>query len=74
MRPDGPLRLSEQFNQVVELTVTARVGDETVFCTQRVLAGVWDDPDARKAVEAQLRYQLMVRILEKWTPKIHVRR
>jgi hypothetical protein len=69
-----PIALSGDFNQMVELTCKARVGREEVAVRQVCLAGVYRDPDARQAIEAQLRYQLMVAILEKWKPKIQVRR
>lgn len=73
MRPDGPLNLSDEFNQLVELTCTARVGGETIVAQVRCLRGVYNDPEARKAIEADLRMGLMRQILGKWTPKIHVR-
>lgn len=69
-----PITLSDDFNQMVELTCKARIGPQEVVVRQVCLAGVYRDADARKAIEAQLRYQLMVSILEKWKPKITVRR
>lgn len=74
MRLGGPLGLEDDFNQLVELTVSAEVGGETILCMTRCLAGVYDDPEARKALEAQLRSTLMHKILEKWKPVIKVRR
>lgn len=58
----------------VELTVEAQVGSERIVVKDMVLAPVYDDPDARRAVEANLRYKLMQSILDKWKPKIQVRR
>ena len=74
MRLSGPLDLEEQFNRPVDLTITAKVGTERLQVKQTVLQGVYDDPEARKAIEAELRYRLMVKILEKWTPVIKVNR
>lgn len=73
-RLSGPLGLEFDFNQVVELTVEAEVGGETIVCSTRCLAGVYQDQEARKAIEQQLRSTLMHKILEKWTPVINVRR
>jgi hypothetical protein len=58
----------------VELTIEAQVGSDRIVIKDMVLAPVYDDPDARKAIEAQLRYKLMQSILDKWKPKIQVRR
>lgn len=72
-RLSGPLEAEEGFNRVVELTVSATVGGEVIQCRQRVLAEVWNDPDARKAVEENMRFKLVMEILRKWTPVIKVR-
>lgn len=74
MRLSGPLALEEDFNQVVELTVSAKVGDQELQCRQVVLAGVYADPVAREAIEEALRQNLMMQILKKWKPVIKVRR
>lgn len=74
MRLSGPLGLEDDFNQLVELTVTAEVGGETITCMQHCLAGVYNDPEARKALEEALRQSLMMAILKKWKPVIKVRR
>lgn len=73
-RLSGPLGLEDDFNEVVELTVTAEVGGETIICSTHCLAGVYRDQEARKVIEQQLRSILMHKILEKWTPVIKVRR
>lgn len=72
-RLSGPLEAEEGFNRVVELTVSATVGGEAIQCQQRVLAEVWNDPDARKAIEENMRFKLVMEILRKWTPVIKVR-
>lgn len=74
MRLSGPLALEDEFNQVVELTVTAKVGDKELHCRQVVLAGVYADTVARKAIEEALRQSLMMEILKHWKPVIKVRR
>lgn len=73
-RLSGPLGLESDFNQVVELTVEADVGGEKIACMQHCLAGVYNDPEARKAIEQALRQALMMQILKKWSPVIKVRR
>lgn len=59
---------------MVELTCEARVGDERICASQVVMQAVYDDPDARQAVEAAVRYKLVAAILDRWKPKIQVRR
>ena len=63
-----------EFDRPVYLDITVRVGTERIQVSQTVLQGVYDDPEARKVIEAGLRYQLMVKILERWTPVIKVNR
>ena len=58
----------------MHLYCRATVGGQEVVVQQSVAEPVYDDPVARRAIEDHLRYRLMQKILEKWTPKIHVRR
>jgi hypothetical protein len=67
-----PIALSEEFNQLVTLTCEARVGSERIEVRENVLSGVYRDRNARQAIEAQIRYRLMIAILERWKPKITV--
>lgn len=66
--------MSLLFGDQVELVCTANVGDEKLFARQSIPAIVYDDPEARKVIEAALRQRLMLAVLEKWTPVIKVRR
>lgn len=56
----------------IELTVEARVGNETILLRKIVVQSVYDDPIAKSAIEQSLRVELMYKILEKWKPKIKV--
>jgi len=62
------------FSGQVHLSCKAVVGGRELVVQQSVAQPVYDDPDARRAVEHHMRYQLMMKILEHWTPKIRVRR
>lgn len=62
-----------EFRQV-ELTCECRINGERLYTTQVVLEMVYNDPVARKAVEEMIRQRLMMGILDKWKPKIQVRR
>lgn len=62
------------FTNMVELSCEATIGGETVYVRQLVHAIVYDDPEARKAVEQALRQQLMLGLLDDFKPKIRVRR
>lgn len=60
--------------QRVSLSCQAEVGGEVVTARMTVAQPVWDDPEARQAIERHIRLSLMEQILKKWTPKITVRR
>lgn len=64
----------DPFSERVQLSCTAIVAGEEVQVSMTVVGPVWDDPEPRKLIEQQLRRALMDKILEKWTPKIRVRR
>lgn len=68
-----PFQASDEFNRVVELTAEAEAGGRRFYVQQRVLAGVYADPVARKAIDHNLRAALLQKILEHWTPVIRVR-
>ena len=70
----NPLVAEEEFNQTVHLQIRARVAGTHLSVQKTVLQGVYNDPEARKAIEAELRYRFMVKILERWTPVIRVHR
>lgn len=58
----------------VRLSCKATVAGEELEVSLVVVQPVYDDPEARKLVEKQLRLALMDKILEKWAPVIRVRR
>lgn len=60
--------------QVVELVCRAQVGTEQVEARQAIPDIALDEPGVREAVEEALRYKLMAAILERWKPRIEVRR
>lgn len=64
----------DPFQGMVILSCKATVGGEVLTSQMAVSAAVWDDPEARKAIEANLRHNLMTRILDVWKPVIKVRR
>jgi hypothetical protein len=66
--------LPPEFNRQVRLTCTAKVGGERVSVQTYCLEAVYNEPDAKKAINTQVRRALMDKILEKWTPKITVER
>lgn len=59
---------------IVRLRCECRINGELLYAEQTVAAPVWDDPEARKAVEEMIRQRLMMAVLDKWKPKIQVRR
>jgi len=59
---------------MVELSCKATIGGETVSVRQMIMAEVYDDPETRKAAEHAVRQQLMLGLLDKFKPKIRVRR
>jgi len=66
--------VTSPFGRQVYMSCSAMVGGRELRVEQLVVEEVYDDLAARKAVEAHLRHQLMMKILERWTPKIKVRR
>jgi hypothetical protein len=58
----------------VRLSCKAVVAGEKCEVSLIVAAPVYDDPISRDLVSQQLRRALMDKILEKWTPVIHVQR
>lgn len=58
----------------VEMSCTAEIGGQRVEVIQVIPEAAYQDPSLRKVVEEALRQKLMLAILEKWTPKIRVRR
>ena len=73
MVADG-IPLPPEFMRKVTLECRAEVGGEVVVVRVEMVEAVYDEPAVRKAIEENLRIALMVKILEKWTPKIHVHR
>lgn len=71
---DEPTVASPFLMDQVELSCSVKVGDEMVMVRRMYAAEVYDDPEARKAVEEHLRFELVRAILDQWKPKIHVRR
>ena len=61
------------FRDRVELSCRATIGGETVSVRQLIPTAVYDDEVAREVVEQALR-QLMLALLDKFKPKIRVRR
>lgn len=59
---------------VVEMSCTAEVAGEKITVRQMLPANAYDDRSLREVVETALRQKLMLAIMEKWTPKITVRR
>lgn len=62
------------FRNMVELSCRATIGGETISVRQQVHAAVYEDAVAREAVEQALRQQLMLSLLDRFKPKISVRR
>jgi len=62
------------FGDVVELSCRATVGGQTVSVRQLIPTAVYDDPTALGVIEQALRQQLMLGLLDKFKPKIRVRR
>lgn len=60
--------------QQVEMSCQAEVAGEIIQVRQVLPANAYDDPALREVVETALRQKLMLAIMEKWTPKIKVRR
>jgi hypothetical protein len=58
----------------VMLSCTANVGGERLTVRQFVPEAVYNDETARKVIEVALRRELMLGILDKWTPVIEVHR
>jgi hypothetical protein len=58
----------------VTLRVKATVQGETLYVQKTVYGAVWDDVDAREAIEHSLRMELVSAILEKWKPVVTVTR
>lgn len=52
----------------------AEVAGEKLTAQEVVPDIVWEDPEARKAIEKAVRAKLMYAILEKWTPAIKTER
>lgn len=67
-------RLPDPFFNRVEMSCEATVAGEKIQVRQMVVQAVYDDPNARTALEATLREALIRAIVEKWTPVIKVRR
>jgi hypothetical protein len=61
-------------SDTVELSCKATIGGETVYVRQLVPAAAYDDPEAREVIEQGVRQQLMLSLLDKFKPKIIVRR
>jgi len=66
--------LPPEFRDRVELSCRATIGGETVSVRQLIPTAVYDDEAAREVVEQALRQQLMLALLDKFKPKIRVRR
>lgn len=64
----------DHFERQVRLSCRATVGGEQLEISATVVEAVYEDPVTREFIEKQLRMALMNKILEKWTPKIHVQR
>jgi hypothetical protein len=58
----------------VMLTCEATVAGERLVVRQVVANPVWNDPEARDAVERSIRHELMHEILKRWSPVIRVQR
>lgn len=61
-----------QYGNQLRLSCKAVVAGEELEVSMSVAEPVYDDPEARKLVEKQLRLALMDKILEKWTPVVKV--
>ena len=66
--------LPAEFTNRITLTCTAKVGGDTLFAQTQIVEAVYNEPNARKAVEESLRRTMMEKILERWTPVIKVER
>lgn len=60
--------------EIVRLRCECRVNGELLYAEQAIPAVVYDDPQAREAVQEAIRRRLMTAVLDKWKPKIQVRR
>lgn len=72
MRLSGP-SLDNPFQQV-EMSCQAEVAGEIIQVRQVLPEEAYRDRALREVVETALRQKLMLAILEKWTPKVKVRR
>ena len=66
--------LPPAFTNRITLTCSAAVGGERLFVQTQIVEAVYNEPNARKAVEESLRRTMMEKILERWTPVIKVER
>lgn len=57
---------------MVTLTCKARVRSEVIEVRQAVPRVVYDDPEAREAIEKSLRVGLAMKIVNRWKPRIEV--
>ena len=64
--------MSDPFSDQVTLRCRADVGGRQVEVRQSIARPVYDDPIARKVLEAHIRQALMMAILEEWTPVIEI--
>lgn len=60
--------------EIVRLRCECRINGELLYAEQTIPAVVYDDPQAREAVQEAIRRRLMMAVLDKWKPKIQVRR
>lgn len=60
--------------EMVRMRCECRINGELLYAEQAVPAVVYDDPDGRGAVEEAVRQRLMMAILDRWKPKIQIRR
>lgn len=60
--------------EVVRMRCECRINGELLYAEQTVPAVVYDDPEARKAVEEAVRQRLMMAVLDRWKPEIQVSR
>ena len=66
--------LPDAFLRKVALECRAEVGGEVVSVSVELVEAAYNDPVARAYIEGSLRLSLIEKIVEKYPPKIHVRR
>lgn len=58
----------------IEISCECRVNGERLYALQTVPEAVWRDSEAREAIIEAVRQRLMMAVLDRWKPKVQVRR